>query len=74
MMRAYHLLIEKITAKMKHWTSKLLSYAGRVQLIISIATYLQNIFLIPKKVLKHVEGLCRSFLWSVKEIVIKKPL
>lgn len=32
----YMPLVDKITQRMKHWTSKLLSYAGRVLLVKSI--------------------------------------
>lgn len=32
----YHPLIDKITTRVRHWTAKLLSYVGRIQLIKSI--------------------------------------
>ncbi|XP_047257506.1 uncharacterized protein LOC124889589 [Capsicum annuum] len=46
-------LVEKITARINCWTSKLLSYAGRVHLIKSVLfrvqSYWAQIFLLPKK-------------------------
>lgn len=73
---AYDPLIEKITCRLRHWTTRLLSYAGRLQLIKSVVTsmamYWLQIFPFPKKVLNYVEGLCRSFLWSSKVEVTKK--
>lgn len=70
------LLIDKITGRMKHWSSNLRSYASRLQLIRSVVTsiisYWLQVFPIPKKVLKHIESICRSFLWSGKEVITKK--
>lgn len=66
-------LIEKITGRLRHWTTKLLSYAGRLQLIKSvlfgISLYWLQIFPLPKKVFKHIEGLCRSFMWSGTDVI-----
>lgn len=58
-------LIEKITAKITCWSAKLLSYAGRVQLII---------FLTPKKVMKSIEQNCRTFLCTGNVTISKKAL
>lgn len=59
-------LIEKITLRMRNRMSKLLFYAGRLQLIKSfmsgIQSYWSQIFCIPQKVTKVIESLCRSFL------------
>lgn len=54
-------LIENMMIRLKHWSTKLLSYAWRYQLvknvIFSITNYLMQIFPLPKKVIAH---------WSVK--------
>ncbi|XP_058760338.1 uncharacterized protein LOC131633658 [Vicia villosa] len=54
----------------------MLSYAGRFLLVksvlFSIANYWLQIFPLPKKVLHHVESLCRSFLWTGKDTVSSK--
>ncbi|KAG5629696.1 hypothetical protein H5410_001413 [Solanum commersonii] len=69
-------MIEKITAKVTCWSTKLLSYAKRVQLIKSVLfavqAYWSQIFLIPKKVIKSIEQICRTFLWTESVTVSKK--
>lgn len=61
-------LVEKMVARIKCWSSRYFSYGGRLQLIkcvlFSIQTYLDQIFLLPKKVIKMIEQTCRSFLWT----------
>ncbi|XP_058750188.1 uncharacterized protein LOC131623207 [Vicia villosa] len=63
-------LIDKIVARVRHWTSKLLSYAGRVQLIQSISFaithYWLQCFPLPKFVLAKTDSICRTFLWTGK--------
>ncbi|KAL2894924.1 hypothetical protein RDABS01_010833 [Bienertia sinuspersici] len=63
-------LIEKMTARIRMWSSKNMSYAARVQLInavlITIHQYWAQVFILPKAVLTKIEGICRSFLWSGK--------
>ncbi|GKU98807.1 hypothetical protein SLEP1_g11756 [Rubroshorea leprosula] len=61
-------LITKITDKISSWTSRYLSFAGRLQLISSILQSITNfwcsIFILPKRVIKSVEGICNAFLWK----------
>ena len=61
-------LVEGITSKIRHWASKLLSFAGRIQLIQSVLCSCQSfwngLFILPKKVLKEVEKVMRRFLWK----------
>ncbi|XP_058756749.1 uncharacterized protein LOC131629962 [Vicia villosa] len=70
------ILVEKLVSRIKHWSSRLLSFAGRHQLINSVLFAITNFWmqslLIPKQVLKKVEAICRSFLWSRKEIITRK--
>lgn len=72
------LVIDRITSRMRHWSSRLLSYAGRAKLItsvvISIVTYWLHIFPLPNRILKYIKSICRSLLWSGKEVVVKKAL
>ncbi|XP_075083309.1 uncharacterized protein LOC142167054 [Nicotiana tabacum] len=60
-------LVEKIVDRIRSWTSKFLSYAGRLQLIKSVLfemqTYWAQVFLIPKKAIKTINSICRNFLW-----------
>ncbi|XP_058783490.1 uncharacterized protein LOC131658182 [Vicia villosa] len=64
----YMPLIEKIAGRMHHWTTKLLSYAGRIQLVKSItravAQFWMQCFPIPKGVIKKIEDICRKFIWT----------
>ncbi|CAM8993520.1 unnamed protein product [Rhodiola kirilowii] len=65
---AYDGIVEKMTAKIKSWTNRCLSYAGRLVLVkhvlSSICSYWMRVLLFPKFVLKKVSAICRSFLWS----------
>ncbi|GAB2276995.1 hypothetical protein Dimus_039218 [Dionaea muscipula] len=74
----YKPLIEKITARISSWTTRMLSYAGRLQLIksilLSLHGYWAQIFLILKGVLKEIESLCRAFLWSGPSLNRKRAL
>ncbi|KAK6775933.1 hypothetical protein RDI58_026934 [Solanum bulbocastanum] len=59
-------LVEKIVARVRYWTSKLLSYSVRVQLIKSVLfemqTYWAQVFLLLKKIINLVTGIYRNFL------------
>ncbi|CAK8538444.1 unnamed protein product [Lathyrus sativus] len=61
-------LIDKIVGKIKHWTARLLTYAGRLQLINSImfamTHYWLTCFPFPKTVLHRIDSICRIFLWT----------
>ncbi|XP_058741730.1 uncharacterized protein LOC131614119 [Vicia villosa] len=69
-------LIHKMTARLSHWSTRLLSYAGRIHLVRSvlfaIANYWMQIFLLPKKVIHHIDQLCRIFIWTGKDMPSKK--
>lgn len=60
-------LVHKILQRITCWAAKLLTYAGRVQLIKSVLFGVQmfwsQIFVLPQKVLKLVQAACRTFLW-----------
>uniref|UniRef100_A0A803PHP5 Reverse transcriptase domain-containing protein n=1 Tax=Cannabis sativa TaxID=3483 RepID=A0A803PHP5_CANSA len=62
------ILVEKMTARIKVWSSKNLSFVGRTVLInsvlLSIHMYWSQVLILPKKVIKEIESICRSFLWS----------
>lgn len=71
-------LTDKITAKIKTWGCRTLSYSGRTLLVNSVLmtlhSYWANIFVIPKEVLKEVSTICRNFLWDGKAISSRTPL
>ncbi|KAL0650745.1 hypothetical protein Bca4012_093436 [Brassica carinata] len=61
-------LVEKVRKKMSSWRGRLLSHAGRLQLIKSVITSLANFwmaaFRLPSSCLKEIERLCSAYLWS----------
>ena len=63
-----HMLIDGITSRIRNWKAKLLSFAGRLQLIqsvlCSVQSYWNGLFLLLKKVIKQVEQILRRFLWK----------
>ncbi|XP_070055311.1 uncharacterized protein [Nicotiana tomentosiformis] len=67
-----------MTAKITSWTAKTLSYIGRVQIVQSILFGIQafwaQLFILPTKVIKIVEGICRSYIWSGANEITKKAL
>ena len=69
-------LVDKIIGRVKFWSSRLLSYAGRIQLVRSVIGGMKNfwaqIFCLPKKLIKMVEDVCRSFIWTGKEGLSRK--
>lgn len=65
---AFSPLLDKVEARFKHWATKTLSFAGRLQLISATIYRLINFwmaaFSLPKGCLKIIEQLCGRFLWS----------
>ncbi|XP_050222523.1 uncharacterized protein LOC126672611 [Mercurialis annua] len=63
-------IIDKITARICSWTSRFLSYAGRVQLIqavlMSMHVFWASIMVLPKKINKEIQSICARFLWTGK--------
>lgn len=59
-------LLDRMLGRITSWTTKFLSYAGRIQLIksvlLSIQIYWSQIFVFPKKVIHLIEAICRKFL------------
>uniref|UniRef100_A0A803QQP2 Reverse transcriptase zinc-binding domain-containing protein n=1 Tax=Cannabis sativa TaxID=3483 RepID=A0A803QQP2_CANSA len=62
------LLVEKMVARIRTWSTRHLTFAGRVVLInsvlMAIHSYWSQIMVLPKKVISEIEAICRSFLWS----------
>jgi len=63
-----HILVDKITGKMKQWSTKNLSFAGRAQLINTVVFgmygFWASIFLLPQELINKVNQLYRNFLWG----------
>ncbi|XP_056862412.1 uncharacterized protein LOC130510091 [Raphanus sativus] len=64
----YAPLVTKITARFQSWSAKILSFAGRLQLlktvIFGIVSFWLSAFILPKGCIKSIESLCSRFLWS----------
>ena len=64
-------LIEALTARIKGWTVRKLSFAGRLQLIKSSLNskhiYWSTHMILPKKIINKVEQVMRDFLWKGQE-------
>ncbi|VFQ89348.1 unnamed protein product [Cuscuta campestris] len=71
-------LVQNITSKINSWAVKHLSYAGRCRLVGSvlqgIMTFWCKLFIIPTKVMKRVQSICRNFLWGATASYTKRPL
>uniref|UniRef100_A0A5B7BNK9 Reverse transcriptase domain-containing protein n=2 Tax=Davidia involucrata TaxID=16924 RepID=A0A5B7BNK9_DAVIN len=69
-------LVEKIAKRIHSWVNRSLSYAGRLQLILSILysiqVYWSSLFILPKGVLKEIERMMSNFLWSRSDLKSNK--
>lgn len=58
-------LMDKVRTRLISWSSKILSYAGRLQLIRSVITSISNFwssaFILPRSYLDTIEGMCCAF-------------
>jgi hypothetical protein len=62
-------LLDKIAGRINSWSSRKLSFAGRLQLLssilYSIQVYWSSIFILPKRILKDINQKFSRFLWNV---------
>jgi hypothetical protein len=62
-------LVDRITGRINSWTSKKLSFAGRLQLLssvlFSLQVYWSSIFILPKKILKDISKVLTGFFGMV---------
>jgi hypothetical protein len=69
-------LVDRIVDRIRNWSVKLLSHAGRLQLIRSVtfavANYWMQCLPLPNKVIHKINAICRSFLWTGGDVVTKK--
>ncbi|GKF98730.1 hypothetical protein Tco_0297513 [Tanacetum coccineum] len=60
-------LVEKVKSRINDWKNKLLSFAGRAQLIryvlASMHVYWASVFILLSRLMLDLEQLIRSFLW-----------
>ncbi|KAG7558973.1 Endonuclease/exonuclease/phosphatase superfamily [Arabidopsis thaliana x Arabidopsis arenosa] len=64
----YQPLLDRISQRFQAWSVKMLSFAGRLQLIrtviYSTITFWASIFLLPNQCLEEIEKMCSGFLWK----------
>ncbi|KAG2281507.1 hypothetical protein Bca4012_049979 [Brassica carinata] len=62
----YEPLLQKLANTFRSWAVKMLSYAGRLQLISTVingtVNFWMTTFLLPKGCLKKIESMCSRFL------------
>uniref|UniRef100_A0A803Q8U4 Uncharacterized protein n=1 Tax=Cannabis sativa TaxID=3483 RepID=A0A803Q8U4_CANSA len=65
-------LAEKMIGRIKTWSTRNRSFAGRVVLInsvlMAIHAYWCQVVILPKKVVNTIETICRNYLWNGKAI------
>ncbi|XP_074291736.1 uncharacterized protein LOC141618530 [Silene latifolia] len=70
-------LIDKITARIRSWGARHLTYFGRLVLVnavlSSLHSYWSSVFLIPNGILKKIDNICRNYLWGGKDTYMKSP-
>ncbi|XP_062094314.1 uncharacterized protein LOC133800371 [Humulus lupulus] len=68
------LLVDKMTNRIRSWSTRNISFVGWVVLInsilLSIHSYWSQIILLPRKVIKEIEAICRAFLWTGKKLMV----
>ncbi|KAM6543686.1 hypothetical protein CsatB_008133 [Cannabis sativa] len=66
-------LVQKMVTRIRIWSSRHLSFAGRLVLIksglLSIHIYWCQIMFLLKQIIKELEAICRSFLWTGKSLM-----
>eukprot|EP00253_Pinus_taeda_P015495 PITA_15495 len=68
MIKYWNWILAKLESKLKHWSYKCLSRAGRLVLIKSalmeIPIYWASLTWVPKGILNSIDKLCSKFLWA----------
>lgn len=62
------ILIDNVEGRINCWKNKCLSYAGRIQLIASVLSTMQqywaSVYMLPITVIKELEKIFKRFLWN----------
>ncbi|GJV27544.1 putative RNA-directed DNA polymerase [Tanacetum coccineum] len=70
-------LIDKVKQRLINWKNKVLSFAGRLQLIQSVLSSIQvfwsSVFILHVSVSQDIERIMRGFLWSLGGLVKGMP-
>ncbi|KAG7599681.1 GAG-pre-integrase domain [Arabidopsis suecica] len=69
-------LSNKLKKRIASWTSRFISYAGRLNLITSVLGSICNFwmaaFRLPRQCIREIDKLCSAFLWSGTDMSSKK--
>ncbi|KAK1441018.1 hypothetical protein QVD17_06854 [Tagetes erecta] len=61
------ILVDRLEKRITCWRNKFLSFAGRLQLIISVLSsmhvYWSSVFILPSRIIEELEAKMRGFLW-----------
>ncbi|XP_074306038.1 uncharacterized protein LOC141641266 [Silene latifolia] len=64
-------LLTKVQQALNHWSTRTLSYAGKIRLLNTVIFGLEQFWcstlLIPKGLIKLITKFCRNFLWNTEE-------
>uniref|UniRef100_A0A803P199 Reverse transcriptase n=1 Tax=Cannabis sativa TaxID=3483 RepID=A0A803P199_CANSA len=62
------MLVKKMVARIRTWSTQNLSFGGHVVLInsvlMAIHSYLFQVMVLPKKIVSEIKAICRDFLWN----------
>lgn len=63
-------LLQSVKSKLLAWTTRTLSFAGRLQLLATVVAGITNFwscaFILPKSCIAEIDSLCNKFLWKGK--------
>lgn len=69
------ILVDKLVARIRHWSVRLLNFAGIIQLIKSVLFVVTNFWMqcipLPKRGIHNIKAICRSFVWTGGETICR---
>ena len=70
-------LAERMIQRIRIWGRRTMSYSARVLLVnsvlLSIHSYRDSIFILPKAVLDQVNAICKNFIWDGRPVYSRAP-
>ncbi|XP_022032624.1 uncharacterized protein LOC110933726 [Helianthus annuus] len=61
-------LVERMSKRINDWKNRFLSFAGRLQLVLSVLSsihvYWASVFILPASIIKELESKMKHFLWG----------
>lgn len=60
-------LVDKMISRIRTWSTRNFSFAGRLQLVnsvlMSVQVYWAQSFILPRSIIQKVSSICKSYLW-----------